>query len=69
MGCIYEDCFTGLCGLVGDGDKCDGLGIDNEGVCVVSEDPDPALICYNYESDSQCPECGIDLNVDDCDCD
>lgn len=66
MGCIHEDRMDGKCSL------CDSivgmLGCDENGHCVVSEDPDPGYSCESYESDWECPECGMDLNVEECEC-
>lgn len=73
MGCIYEDRCEGLCMLAtdmdGEFDKEQAQqGCDDEGVCVVSDDPDPSQNCDAYESDWCCDFCGVDLNVDECEC-
>ena len=46
----------------------DGVPCDSDGFCCVGDDPDPSCSCENYESDNVCPECGCDLNVEECDC-
>lgn len=73
MGCIYEEQMTGNCTLSvnneGDFDpEHKQQGCDECGVCIVSDDPDPSYSCDSYESDYACPECGEDLNVNDCGC-
>ncbi len=73
MGCIYET--NDMCSLCLDrDDKLDmealQQGCDDDGVCVVSDDPDPSYSCDAYESDSACPFCDTDWNVvEECDCD
>jgi hypothetical protein len=54
MGCLYSD-FTGHCQM---------LEID----CIYEEDSDPSQDCECYESDYQCSECYVDLNVSECKC-
>ena len=73
MGCIYEDRSDGTCTLAtdseGEFDKAQAQqGCDDCGNCCVTDDPDPSVSCDAYESDWQCYECGVDLNVDDCEC-
>lgn len=73
MGCIYEDRCDGLCSLATNNDgefdaECAQQGCDEEGMCVVSDDPDPSHSCDAYESDWSCVDCGVDLNVEDCEC-
>lgn len=72
MGCIYENNSfgeedSGKCTLWDDGDGME-CGVDENGVCCCSDDPDPADSCSCYESDYTCMECGADLNVEDCGC-
>lgn len=72
MGCIYQNNCDDYCqmALNDDGEfekDLEQQGSEN-GICVVSEDPDPSMNCDTYESDSMCPECDTDLNVEDCDC-
>lgn len=74
MSCIYECRNSGLCSISTDSDEQPIVnqmerGCDAEAVCIVGDDPDPSMNCDGYESDNTCSECGIDLNVDDCDCD
>ena len=72
MGCIYENNSFGE-----NGGKCYFFVSDNEemescdenGYCMVSDDPDPSYSCDRYESDYTCSECGYDLNVGECECD
>jgi hypothetical protein len=62
MGCLNSD-FDGVCSLYEDFDvPAEG------GYCTCDCDPDPSESCSYYESDYTCPECGCDLNVEDCDC-
>ena len=72
MGCIYEDRCDGLCMLSlnddGEFDKESEQQGSENGICVVSEDPQPSDNCDAYESDYQCNECGADLNIEDCEC-
>lgn len=73
MGCIYEsngfDTECGLCTLwESEGKGLDIAGVDENGICVVSDDPDPSYSCDCYESDYSCSECGADLNIEECDC-
>lgn len=65
MGCIYEN-FDGECTLWDD--SVESLGCDEKGYCICSDDPDPSIMCGNYESDWSCSECGADLNMEECDC-
>jgi len=58
MGCIYKD-SDGVC-TMGVKESLDG--------CIYEDDPDPSDSCASYESDYVCSECGIDLNVEDCEC-
>jgi hypothetical protein len=71
MGCIYQ--VNAFCG--DDAGKCNMWskdiemnGCDDEGFCICSEDPDPNVLCDTYESDNSCSECGVDLNIDECEC-
>ncbi len=64
MACINEN-FNGDCDLYGVFD-CNECCVD--GVCACSDDPNPAESCPNYESDNICFNCGVDLNVDECEC-
>ena len=57
MGCIYSN-FEGECMV----DETD------DGFCHYEDDPDPNYGCGQYESDWTCPECGQDLNIEDCSC-
>lgn len=70
MGCIYEsNSFNedvGKCTLWEE--NVESRGCDECGICVVSEDPQPSDSCEDYESDWTCIECGVDLNVEDCEC-
>jgi len=73
MGCIYEDRCDGMCSMSTNSDgeldkEQKQQGCDDEGICVVSDDPDPARSCDTYESDWSCHECGVDLNVNECEC-
>ncbi len=43
-------------------------GCDKNGYCAVEDDPNPADSCDSYESDYTCYDCGVDLNVSDCEC-
>lgn len=65
MSCLYSD-FNGLCSL--HDPNLDMNGCDTEGLCLCEEDPDPSYTCDSYESDYVCPECGCDLNNDECEC-
>ena len=56
MGCIYSN-FEGKC------------TVDIVDFCCYEDDPDPSYSCESYESDYYCSECGIDLNVKECECD
>lgn len=73
MGCIYEthgfDTDAGTCTLWDADDGIEVAGCGDDGICVVSDDPDPSYSCDCYESDYNCSECGADLNVEECDCD
>ena len=73
MPCIYENKRCGTCTISTDGDDkpiTDNMqnGCDEDAVCVVGDDPDPSVSCDGYESDYTCSECGVDLNVEDCEC-
>ena len=68
MGCIYED-WEGNCQMFEDGHRNGPMGCDKEGKCNASGDPDPNVSCDTYESDSVCPDCEADLNIEDCTCD
>ena len=72
MGCIYEERSleeAGRCSLCDENDLTIGpQGCDENGMCCVSDDPDPADSCDSYESDYVCHDCGVDLNVEDCQC-
>ena len=72
MGCLYED-SEGVCTLSLDDDGLvdkDNIqqGCGDDGICVVSCDPNPGYSCECYESDYSCPDCGMDLNVEECTC-
>lgn len=63
MGCIYNvhfSDFTGKCTLE--------LKHLDDGICIYEDDPNPGDSCEWYESDYTCPECGADLNIEDCEC-
>lgn len=69
MGCIYEDQMEGTCTMFDE--KNPDLrpqGCDKKGECCTSEDPDPNVGCDFYESDWTCFDCGVDLNIDECEC-
>ena len=73
MGCLYENNMVGhedcgWCGLCDDKYPFDGPQGSEKGFCVVSDDPDPADSCPDYESDNVCGFCGVDMNVDECKC-
>ena len=71
MGCIYEDRSldsAGACTLCDEDDLTNGPEGSENGICVCSDDPDPSYSCDSYESDYVCPDCGVDLNVDECEC-
>ena len=73
MGCLYEDRMEGYCTLTlnDDGEftfDCEDLQGSEDGYCVCSDDPYPSYICDSYESDWTCPDCGVDLNVEECNC-
>jgi len=72
MGCIYEPngfhSESGKCTLWEEG-GIDLQGCGEDGICVVSDDPDPGYSCDCYESDYYCSECGVDLNIEECGCD
>ena len=65
MGCLYCN-FDGECELYSNDNGPSG---QVDGVCVVDEDPNPADSCEFYESNWTCPDCGVDLNVEECKCD
>jgi len=65
MSCLYNN-WKGVCSLFED--SCTDLGCNSSGVCVCDCDPDPMISCSNYETDSYCPECDTDLNIDECTC-
>lgn len=59
MGCIYNN-FSGRCTLSDyeeDEDKKIevpvAMGYDDEGYCIVDEDPDPSYSCESYESEDR----------------
>ena len=62
MGCLNCS-FDGVCQVADEFDVP-----DEGGFCVCESDPDPSVSCSMYESDYTCPECGTDLNVEECDC-
>ena len=72
MGCIYgvhgigDD--AGMCSLWESDGGVEMPGADENGICCVSDDPDPSYTCDSYESDWMCYDCGQDLNVADCGC-
>ena len=72
MGCIYEnngfDEDAGRCTLCDENDPDNGPEGSENGFCVCSDDPDPSDTCQSYESDYVCHECGVDLNVAECEC-
>ena len=65
MGCILED-GCGNCTVAEDGVEIEG---QEDGICVCSSDENPADSCSSYESDWACRDCGVDLNVGECECD
>ena len=72
MSCIYETSSFdmndyGKCTIWEEGYT--SAGCDENGICICSDDPHPAGTCENYESDNICSECGVDLNVEECECD
>jgi len=75
MGCIYNSngigIDAGVCSLWDEdaGVEIAGVFDDPNGYCGADDDPDPSYSCDHYESDYYCFECGIDLNVEECDCD
>jgi|WetSurMetagenome_2_1015567.scaffolds.fasta_scaffold1917859_1 hypothetical protein len=72
MGCIYKNNGFGsdaeVCSLCDDDDLTNGPEGSENGICVCSDDPDPSDSCQSYESDYVCNECGVDLNVAECEC-
>lgn len=51
MGCIYCSNMDGKCELFDPEHPIDVFGCDEEGNCVVEDDPDPSVSCENYKSD------------------
>lgn len=43
-------------------------GCNKEGKCLALKHADPADVCCEYLSDSECERCGNDLNVYECEC-
>ena len=72
MVCIYEnngfDEDAGRCTLCDENDPDNGPEGSENGFCVCSDDPDPSDTCQSYESDYVCHECGVDLNIGECEC-
>ena len=64
MSCVNED-FEGNCELY---PEIDCMVCNPDGVCVCSDDPDPANSCPNYESTNICRECGVDMDMEECLC-
>jgi len=64
MGCIYHN-YSGKCTISEEDWEMAG---SKDGYCVVDDDPDPACSCDTYESDYYCSECGVDLNIKECEC-
>lgn len=52
MSCLYSD-FNGNCTLFDRDIQIDGMGHNNEGTCVVQDDPVPGLNCESFE----CSDC------------
>ena len=48
MECMYSD-FDGVCQLFDKDFPIEGYGCDNEGNCICEHDPEPSLMCGNYE--------------------
>ena len=65
MGCQLSS-FDGKCEVWDEGLEQDG--VDVNGNCVCDDDPDPSYTCDQYMSDWECPECGQDCNVEECNC-
>ena len=73
MPCMYANNCDGLCTMAtnheGEYDPQHKQGgCDDEGNCIVGDDPDPSHSCETYESDWSCYDCGVDLNVGECEC-
>ena len=68
MSCLYKSNWadSGKCELWDD--TIEMPGCDNEGNCICDNDPDPSYLCGDYESDYKCSDCGVDLNIGDCEC-
>ena len=69
MGCIYCN-YDGICQFF-DEDEAEirPNGCDNNGNCLVEDDPIPSESCEQYESNWMCYECGADFNADEeCTC-
>ncbi len=54
MGCIYQD-YMGLCNMWDEDIEMNG--VEGEGICVCSDDPDPGDTCEVYESDDPEEDC------------
>lgn len=54
MGCIYQD-YDGLCNMWESGFEMNG--IEGEGICICSDDPDLGHTCETYESDDPEDDC------------
>lgn len=66
MGCL-QNSFEGRCNMF-DPD-IEMPGCSEEGYCICDTDPDPSILCEQYQSDWPCPTCGFDLNSgEDCGC-
>jgi hypothetical protein len=48
MGCKYSR-IDGMCEIYDE--RVDCGGVDDEGFCICEDDPDPTVLCENYESD------------------
>lgn len=47
MGCKFSEYGTSKCQIF-DG-SIEMLGVNEEGVCICQDDPDPTLLCEEYE--------------------
>ena len=68
MGCVYND-FEGKCQLLWDYDKEekreDTNCIDDNGNCVVDEDPNPNCESFDSNEEEICPLCDERIQFDD----
>ena len=65
MGCLYCN-FEGVCDFYPEDLN---VGVDENGFCVVEEDPNPEDSCCSYQSMdmTECSECGqTSENIDEC---